>query len=126
VTTVEASVWIAQTPPSLNAVGGRGGPVVFHRFKKRWQADLEVLLWAERFPRGLARVEAHFELRFPTRRRRDTGNYQSLLEKALGDALQAGGWLADDTPDHFAVTGLSFDEHPGPMRTTVHLKGLLP
>ncbi|HEX4305299.1 MAG TPA: hypothetical protein VHZ54_04630 [Solirubrobacterales bacterium] len=31
-----------------------------------------------------------------------------MLEKALGDALVEGGWLADDTPDHYRFGAVDF------------------
>ena len=49
-------------------------------------------------------------LRFPARRRRDSGNYRVMLEKALGDALVEGGWLPDDTPEHYEFGGVTFTE----------------
>lgn len=53
----------------------------------------------QRVPRGLSSVTATATIRFKQRRRRDEGNFRVILEKAFGDALVAGGWLADDTAD---------------------------
>lgn len=118
------------TPPSLNKVGGSGAWQQWNRHKKRWQADVETMLMvltAEgRFPRRVDHVGAAVTMRFPTRRRRDTGNFQALLEKAIGDALVGhpkvwpdGRWLADDTPDQYSFTALEFELEPGPPRTTI-------
>jgi hypothetical protein len=74
-----ARIWIGDTPPSLNVVAGRRWD--WAKAKRRWQSDLGLLLMAERLPRGLQRVEASAVLTFPTRRRRDEGNFRSLLEK---------------------------------------------
>ena len=113
-------IWLGATPPSLNVIAGRGSRFAFARAKRRWQDDLGVLLMAERLPRGLVRVEASAVLTFSTRRRRDTGNYRSLIEKSLGDALTEGGWLPDDTPEHYDFGALTFAE--GAVRTTVELR----
>ena len=42
----------------------------------------------------------------PDRKRRDQGNHRFLLEKALGDALVAGGWLDDDDWARYEFGGL--------------------
>lgn len=110
-------IWIGDTPPSLNVVAGRRWQ--WTKAKRRWQTDLGVLLMAEQLPRGLHRVEASAVLTFPTRRRRDEGNFRALLEKALGDALVEGGWLDDDTPDHFSFGAVTFAL--GAARTTVEV-----
>jgi hypothetical protein len=115
--TLAARIWIGDTPPSLNVVAGRRWD--WTKAKRRWQTDLGVLLMAERLPRGLQRVEASAVLTFPTRRRRDEGNYRSLLEKSLGDALVEGRWLDDDTPDRFSFGAVTFAL--GASRTTVNL-----
>lgn len=119
----EVSVVIAATPPSLNRVGGSGAWPQWNRHKKRWQADVEVwlmLLTADRtLPPLLEHVDVSARLRFPLRRRRDTGNYQALLEKAIGDALVNGQWLLDDTPEYYRFTGLTFDQALGPAKTTI-------
>jgi len=113
-------VWIGATPPSLNVIAGRGSRFEFASAKRRWQSDFGVLLMAEAVPRGLERVEASAVLSFPTRRRRDEGNYRTLLEKALGDALVEGGWLPDDTPDRFRFGRVRFAE--GGLRTDLELR----
>lgn len=113
-------VWIGETPPSLNVIAGRGSRFAFAGAKRRWQTDLGLLLMAEALPRGLDRVEASAVLSFPTRRRRDEGNFRALLEKALGDALVEGGWLPDDTPDRFRFGAVTFAT--GPARTELELR----
>jgi hypothetical protein len=114
------TVWLGQTPPSLNAIAGRGSRHVFNRAKRSWQSDLGALLLAERMPRRLARVEASATLAFAVARRRDEGNFRTLIEKALGDALVEGGWLEDDTPDQFSFGRVAFAH--GPARTTIELR----
>lgn len=117
-TSTALSIWIGSTPPSLNRIAGRRWDFV--REKRRWQTDLGLLLMAEATPRGLARVEASAVLTFPTKRRRDEGNFRTLLEKALGDALVEGGWLPDDTPDRFTFGAVTFAT--GAARTTLELR----
>jgi hypothetical protein len=106
--TFTAVLWLGNTPPSLNAVAGRGNRFAFIGAKRKWQTLLGTLLMAECVPRDLDRVEATAVLSFPTRRRRDEGNYRALLEKALGDALVEGGWLSDDTSEQFRFGALDF------------------
>jgi hypothetical protein len=108
------------TPPSLNAIAGRGSRHAFSRAKRRWQADLATMLMVRAVPRGLSRVEATALLTFPTRRRRDEGNFRVLLEKALGDALVEGAWLSDDVPEHLTFGSVTFGE--GRPCTRVYLR----
>lgn len=108
------------TPPSLNAAG-RANPHKQGRLKLDLQRELEGYLMASKLPRGCSRVEASATLWFPTKRRRDEGNFRWLLEKALGDALTNGGWLPDDTPAHYRFRGLDFDREPARARTVVLL-----
>lgn len=85
----------------------------------------ETLGWsllASDLPRGLEEVTVGAALRFPTRRRRDEGNFRTPLEKALGDALVEGGYLADDTPDHFRFDRVVFLQEPGPAQTLLTFK----
>lgn len=109
------------TPPSLNAVGSRGGQMAFHRKKKEWQAIFETLLMQTGFPRDWNEMTATARLTFPTKHRRDEGNYRTLLEKALGDALVNGGWLPDDTPEHFLFERVHFEQKTGKPKTTIEL-----
>lgn len=109
------------TPPSLNRLGTRGNHWQVTRAKKQLQTDLEGLLMASRLPRGLQHVTATVTLRFPVRRRRDAENHVWLIAKALGDACQAGGWIPDDTPEHFRCATLLFDPDLGAARTTIRL-----
>jgi hypothetical protein len=78
-------------------------------------------LQTSRLPRGLELVVASAELHFPTKRRRDEGNFRVVIEKALGDVLVRGGWLPDDTPDHYRFERVRFSEKPGPHWTTLRL-----
>lgn len=81
--------------PSLNVLGD-GNRFQYRAIKTAWQHRFTVLLEQADLPRPLARVVVEGEITFPDRRERDQGNYRALLEKALGDALVEGGWLAGD------------------------------
>lgn len=120
---VNITLTLHQTPPSLNVVGLHSHWRVGHKAKQRLQDDLHWLLVASKLSKGLSRVEASARLTFPTRRRRDEGNWRSLIEKALGDALVAGGWLSDDTPDRYRFGACLIDTTPGPARTVISVVG---
>jgi hypothetical protein len=105
---VQYVVALPDTPPSFNEVGHTGNRWAWTKAKKLWQRDMETGLMVNQVPRGLVSVTAAAILHFPTKRRRDEGNYRTLLEKCLGDALVNGGWLDDDTPDQFRFMGVEF------------------
>jgi hypothetical protein len=66
-------------------------------------------------------VAAH--LRFPTKRKRDEGNFRIILEKAMGDALVNGGWLPDDNPEHYVFQHVTIEVDPGrAAQTTIHMR----
>lgn len=115
----ELSFFLVGVPPSLNKVGASKSWHAWNRHKKHWQQDVEMWLMAEKMPRNCDYAEVSAVLRFPTRRRRDQGNFQALLDKAIGDALVNGGWLPDDTPQYYKFAGLVFDEEVGDARTTI-------
>lgn len=89
---------------------------------KPFREALDLLLRTSPLPRDLDLVVASAELTFPTRRRRDEGNFRTPLEKALGDSLTANGYLADDTPDHFRVERCWIREEPGDAATVLTLR----
>lgn len=119
----EATVAYDDVPPSMNstASGYKGNWRAGAQTKKRWEGIFATLFLAVRLPRGLTRVEATATLRFPQKRRRDEGNFRMVIEKALGDALVAGGWLADDDASRFSFRQLEFEDERGPKRTRVTL-----
>lgn len=71
--------------------------------------------------RGRASVKASALLIFPTRRRRDEGNFRTPLEKALGDALVEGRWIEDDTPDRYSFGAVAFSNERGAAQTVLTL-----
>jgi hypothetical protein len=117
----QATLSIPGTPPSFNAVGLRSHWAVGRRHKLQWQQWLSIALMEQAVPRRLASVTATATLQFKQRRRRDEGNFRVILEKAFGDALVEGGWLADDTPEHYRFGAVELvAPSPKPL-TTVEL-----
>lgn len=111
-------------PPSVNtmAVGRSASFHKYARVKRKWEGIWGMLWIAERLPKNLTAVRAHGTLRFPHQRRRDEGNYRAFIEKTLGDALVAGGWIPDDTPEHFVFDRLEIEDEKGAKRTTLTLE----
>ena len=95
-------------PPSLNVFGSSANQFVYQGLKKTWQEILDALLRDARLPKPLGKVMAEGRVCFPTRTRRDQGNYRFLLEKALGDTLTAGGWLEDDDWTRYEFGNLAY------------------
>jgi hypothetical protein len=98
------------TPPSLNRMGSRGNWRVWDRNKKLWQEHIGRALMTEVRPRRSLETPVIVDatLWFKLRRNRDEGNFRSLLEKATGDALVRGGYIPDDTSEHFLFNRLTF------------------
>lgn len=114
------------TPPSLNRVGSRGASADAHwsftNAKQLWQGALERLLMLQRAPRGKAiQAFAGARMRFPRAAGRDSGNFSTMVEKALGDALVNYRALSDDTAEQFWFSGVEFEPERGPNRTTIVL-----
>jgi hypothetical protein len=105
-TLTEAVLDIPGTPKSFNAVGLHSHWSVGRNLKQKWQSNIETALMVAAVPRGLGSVLVSGRLEFPQRRRRDEGNFRTILEKACGDALVNGGWLEDDTPELYRFGGL--------------------
>lgn len=83
-------------PQSLNVAGSGGNHFAYQATKQQWQERFTALIAATSLPHGLSAVTAEAQVCFPDRIRRDQGNFRYMVEKALGDALVAGGWLTDD------------------------------
>jgi hypothetical protein len=116
-----ATLEIPGTPASFNAIGYRSHWSVGRREKLKWQEMLAMALMVAQVPRGLASVSATAEIHFKQRRRRDSGNFRVILEKALGDALVEGGWLPDDTADQFSFGAVDLVAPSPVAETLVHL-----
>lgn len=105
-------------PPSMNTNTIRSNWRGFHNHKKRWQELLGMLLLKEQVPKGAAHVHATATIQFRVKRKRDEGNFRGLIEKALGDALQAVGVIADDTPEFYEFGAVVLADD-GINRTTI-------
>lgn len=100
------------TPPSLNRLMYRNWRV-HQKVKREWQGLLQQALMvspltklqmvqdARPYMTPPRAIVATAELWFATRRQRDEGNYRSILEKCLGDALTNCWYLDDDDYTHF-------------------------
>jgi hypothetical protein len=107
-------------PPSLNALGD-GNRFAYRSMKEAWEGLFVALLTEADLSSTFERVVVEGEITFPDRKRRDQGNHRFLLEKALGDALVIGGWLADDDWAHYEFGGLSQVYEKGVYRTRLLL-----
>jgi hypothetical protein len=92
-------------PQSLNSLGS-GNRFAYQAAKKPWQARFQELLLAAELPLPLGRVVVEGTIYFDARRDRDQGNLRFMVEKALGDALEVGGWLPKDTWRHYEFGNL--------------------
>lgn len=112
---------LGTVPKSLNAISSRGSRWAYIKEKKRWEDMLWPMLELGKLPRPMKHVLINVWLRFPVRRRRDTGNFAWILEKAVGDVLVKRGFLVDDTPEYFQMGVTRFDGAQGPPRTTIEV-----
>lgn len=94
-------------PKSMNALGS-GNPMAFQAAKRMWGQRFVDLLVAAGLPRPVGYVQVTGVCCFPTRARRDQGNYRFMLEKAMGDALVEGRWLEDDDWSRYEFGNLSY------------------
>lgn len=112
-------------PESFNVLasgGGSGNAMVYANQKANWQAIFTRLLEASELPRGLEAVYVEGEITFPDHRDdRDQGNFRVVIEKALGDALEKGGWVKRDSWDHYEFGQLTKRESPGESATRLVL-----
>ncbi|HEX7088707.1 MAG TPA: hypothetical protein VF192_01145 [Longimicrobiales bacterium] len=92
-------------PKSVNAFGSSANPHAYQGDKERWQNWIIEALEEAGLPKGLGSVYAQITICFGDRTKRDQGNFRAMVEKALGDALQLGGWLKEDDWDRFVVDG---------------------
>lgn len=105
---------------SLNQFGKNKSSYVYNQAKQLWQLELRRLLTEAEMP-VCERVQVMGLMCFPDQRDRDQGNYRYFIEKALGDALQAGGWLANDKWDYFEFGQLDKTYQKGQQWTTLRL-----
>lgn len=103
-------------PESFNVFASSGWSV-YQTAKKRWATVLTPLLEEAGMPKGLAGVMVEGEATFPDRAARDQGNYRVILEKALGDVLQEGGWITSDDWTRYSFGDLAYRYERGVSRT---------
>lgn len=128
----KVEIEIPHTPPSMNSNVGRGHWRAFHEAKKEWQgyiaAELMRLQARQRIKKGAyQRAIAGAFIQFAARaNRRDTGNYRTILDKALADALIVDNrmprplrYIPDDDAAHFYFGGVEFEPDRGPDRTLI-------
>lgn len=139
---------VTNCPKSLNASNHPASHAAFLREKAAWEKILHLELLQSALPRGVSYVHADALMRFPIRRDRDAGNFQTLLAKALGDALQGGkasreryaaprgkrgpltpqakharatAWLQNDTASSYQFGLVTVDNVRGPKLTRIRL-----
>lgn len=112
---------LPRVPPSMNTNEIRSHWTGFQRHKKEWQNEIATMLMVARVRRGgWQRAACGAFLRFQARApRRDEGNFEQLLNKALGDALVEYRAIPDDDPPHYVFGGVEFDGERGPDRTRI-------
>jgi hypothetical protein len=116
-------LWINDVPPSMNKIGGHSSHWRYQFHKKKWNDLIGYTLIAVHGRTPLIpTVRVTALLRFPTNRRRDEGNFRMMLEKAMGDILQSGGWLPDDTPDYYRFGEVTIEDEIGPNRTILFIE----
>ena len=109
---------VEELPPSMNDIVGQGSRWRYTKSKKHWG---EVL--ADRLPR-IERVDSIYasgQLTFGRRGARDQDNYRFMLEKALGDALQEVGILANDDWNSYQFGDLTYAYEKDVQRTRLML-----
>ena len=103
-------------PPSMNDGGSGMDRMAFQSLKQAWSARFAEALAGTELPTGLGRITVEAQIGFPTRARHDEGNHRWMIEKALGDALTAGGYLPDDSfypVLHYSFGGMTGVHVPG-------------
>ena len=111
-------------PESFNVLAsgkGSGNAMVYASLKERWQGFLLDLL-ADSGLQPQERIYVEGEITFPDNRDdRDQGNFRVVIEKALGDALQEGGYLVRDDWSRYEFGGLTMKVEPGVSATRLML-----
>lgn len=102
------------TPKSINAGGGghRSNRYAAHREKKFWEGQFLMELLAAKVGKRMQFVRVTVTLRFKHRsgKGRDAENYRQPVIKPLLDALQAGGYLENDTEEYVKVVDVTLED----------------
>lgn len=109
------------TPMSLNNNGAAANSFSYQTSKKKWEGRLTQLLVDAQVPRSLKYVFVEGQMCFADSARRDQGNFRFMVEKALGDALVAGGWLPDDSWEFYEFGRLHYAYEKGTAWTALTL-----
>lgn len=113
------------TGGSFNAFGsgggGHAGAGQWQGIKAQWEKVLDAKLREVGLPLGLGGVFVEGRMTFPDRAARDQGNFRVVLEKALGDVLQSGGWLEADDWTRYEFGGLAYAYVAGVSRTELRI-----
>lgn len=110
-------------PASFNVWSGTGaaGTQAFKGVKDIWERIFTEALKDSELPLGQERIYVEGEVTFPDAGDRDQGNFRVILEKALGDALERGGWLEKDDWTRYEFGALSMRVEPGVSETRLML-----
>jgi hypothetical protein len=107
-------------PDTFNAFAGRD-PMIYRSQLAAMEEMLSPLIAASGLPKGLDYVLVEGRVSFGDGRERDQGNHRVLLEKALGDVLEADGYLPSDSWDHYEFGGFQREEVAGVSRVSLML-----
>lgn len=105
--------------PESTRVGGSGSDMfAYQNANKAWQHIFGQLLGAAELPMPMARVLVEGEWTFPQRfgRGPDQENFRYPCSKFLGDALEAGGWIANDWWEAYEFGGATVRFEPNVRR----------
>lgn len=96
---------VRDAPRSNNAGGGgtRANKFVAAREKRRWEGLFLTELMVLKAEPFMQFCSADVAVHFKHRHHRDEENFRQAVVKPLGDALQKGGYLHDDTREWFYV-----------------------
>lgn len=103
-------------PDSFNEGGSGTNWMAYQSKKKVWMELLSEKLVESGLPKGLGRVVVEGVMTFgrrPGHRGPDQDNYRFPLSKALGDALEDGGWLEQDNWLRYEFGGLQYRYEKG-------------
>jgi hypothetical protein len=113
--------------PTMNETLTQGWQV-YQGALKHWKPWLIGALEASGLPRGLESVLVEGMCCFPTKAHPDQGNHRAFIEKAMGDALQDGGWIPEDTWERYEFGNLAYRYEKGVRWTRLRVfpDGLAP
>lgn len=119
------TLYYDEIPKSANSGGGgaRANPYAASREKRMWEGVYFVLFLRAKIPKDLDHITVRPELQFTDPwRRRDADNYYLSISKPLADTLVKGGYIPDDTPDHYSCERVVISKDKAKTRRlVVHL-----